>query len=213
MFSEIFIKGEDRTQELRQFANTVGLNRSAEGRYSSLFLAQLFIQSFELGVLNAERVVVEIEALEGMRQSHTKAPTAFRKPPLQGLWHKHHTVDGISSMAMNMLNGIRKDGIPWLEKSVKEAMDSGEERFVTEDDIRKICNDAVVGNYERRFEAKEMTGEWIVYACHKEKNYYLCLGAHNTGDDVIRRQIDSACVPEFPFLEDVLVPWGKAPSN
>lgn len=213
MFSEIFIKGRDRTQELRQFAAMVGLNRSTEGRYSSLFLAQLFIQSFELGILNPGRVVVEIESLEGMRQSCTKAPTAFRKPPLQGLWHKHHTVDGISSMAMNMLNGIKKDGIPWLEKSVQDAMDSGEERFFTEDDIRKACNDAVVGNYERRCAAKEVTGEWIVYACHEGKNYYLCLGTHKTGDDAIRRQIDLVCVPEFPFLEDVLVPWGKASPN
>lgn len=106
-----------------------------------------------------------------------------------------------------MLNGIKKDGIPWLENIVKEAMESGEERFFTEDDIRKACDDAVVGNYERRSEAQELTGEWIVYATHEGLNYYLCLGTHASGDETIRRQIDSVCVPEFPFLKALLLPW------
>lgn len=70
MFNEIYIKGVDRTQELRNFAEIVGLNRIANNRYSSLFLAQFFVQSFELGLLTSGRVVIEIEALEGASESN-----------------------------------------------------------------------------------------------------------------------------------------------
>ncbi|WP_374439783.1 hypothetical protein [Pseudomonas panipatensis] len=207
MFSEIFIQGKDRTEELRWFAELVGLERIAPGRYSSYFLIQLFVQSFELGVLTPGRVIHEIEALEGIRKSTTKEPTAFKNLPLKGLWHKHHTVNGISSLARNMINGLKKDGLPWLDQAVKSAMESGEERYVTEEDFRLIVHDAVSGNYQRRSRSSELTGEWIVYAIHEGRNYYLSLGTHATGDENLRRQIDSACVPEFPFLQDILVPF------
>jgi hypothetical protein len=50
-----------------------------------------------------------------------------------------------------------------------------------------------------------MTGEWLVYAIHEGQNYYLCLGTHKSGDDALRQQIDLICVPEFPFLKEILV--------
>lgn len=49
-----------------------------------------------------------------------------------------------------------------------------------------------------------LTGEWIIFAQHAGKNYYLCIDRHRSGDELIRRRIDSYCVPEFPFLSGIL---------
>ena len=49
-----------------------------------------------------------------------------------------------------------------------------------------------------------MTGEWIVYAQHKNQKFYLCLAKHNDGDEKIREKIERICMREFPFLKDVL---------
>jgi hypothetical protein len=81
---------------------------------------------------------------------------------------------------------------------------AGEERFVTVEDIKAITDDAVQGNLRRRFEANELTGEWLIYAQHDGLNYYLALGRHDTGDDIIRTQIDGVCCYEFPFIRNLL---------
>jgi len=75
---------------------------------------------------------------------------------------------------------------------------------MTEDDAKLIAHDVVHGNYMRRSDANQLTGEWIIYAQHEGQNYYLCLGEHNSGDDHIRAKIDSVCVPEYSFLSQLL---------
>jgi hypothetical protein len=58
----------------------------------------------------------------------------------------------------------------------------------------------VMGGYQERSNAAEMTGEWIVYACHEGVNYYLTLGTHTEGDDAILSRV-RACSHEFPHLD------------
>jgi hypothetical protein len=62
----------------------------------------------------------------------------------------------------------------------------------------------VVQLYADRARAQELTGEWIVFAKHEGKNYYLCLAGHDEGDDHIFARISDGCAYEFPFLSDVL---------
>ncbi len=207
MFKEIHVGGVDKTAEVREFMDAIGLDRVAAGRYSSFFAVQLYCQWAQGGPLPIGRVIAEIEALENPEKaSATKPPVRFNRAPLKGLWHKHHPVHDLSSMATNLLNALNKYGLPKLQQKVNEAEASGEVRFFEVGDIAEIAQEAVEENYERRYDAGEMTGEWIVYAIHEGQNYYLCFGTHKSGDEALRQQIDLTCVPEFPFLTEILAP-------
>ncbi|MCO7255257.1 hypothetical protein KSI86_13925 [Dickeya oryzae] len=69
-----------------------------------------------------------------------------------------------------------------------------------------LAHEAVVENYLRRSQEKKLTGHWIIYAIYKGENYYLSLAKHTDDESEIRTQIDAICVPEFPFLNDILTP-------
>lgn len=192
--------GEDKSTELKDFACLIGLEAIAHDRYSALLLLQLFA-SYKSRRLNPSKVIHEITSLESTDViSNTKPPEPFNGSALRGLWHKHYLPDGIRAMAINLRNGILKDGLPWFEKRVNDAVASGEEHFVTEEDIKTITYDAVSQNWTRRSTAKELTGEWVIYAKHEGLNYYLCLGEHSTGDQNLRANIEAICFTEFPFL-------------
>jgi len=195
----------DVTEELAAFADIYGLERAASGRYSLLLLYSLYYWA-KAGRLNPAKVMEEIEALEGLREaSRTKPASIFRRNhPLKGLWHKHYLEDGLPSMAINLQKGMRKYGIPFAEQMVEQAQKSGEKRYFSEKDIPSIVHDAVEGNWKRLMRESALTGQWIVFAQHGGKNYYLCLANHTTGDQKIRDQIDAICVQEFPFLKGIL---------
>ena len=196
--------GKDIASELLGFAEMIGLEQAASGRYSVLLLLGLY-GGTQSGQLNPAKVIHEIEVLEGLREcSRLKPASIFTRELLKGLWHKHYLEDGVSSMARNLRRGINKYGLPWLENVVAETQASGEERILTDQDIAQISHDVVVGHWERLIEDSALTGEWIIFAQHQEKNYYLCLGRHKSGDESLRSQIDAVCVREFPFLTDIL---------
>jgi energy-coupling factor transporter ATP-binding protein EcfA2 len=62
----------------------------------------------------------------------------------------------------------------------------------------------IVQFYADRARTRELTGEWIVFAKHEGKNYYLCLAGHEEGDDDIFARIRDGCAGEFLFLGDLL---------
>ena len=196
--------GSDATPMFLSFAEGIGLKSVAAGRYSFLLLLDLFggVQS---GKLNPAKIVSQIRVLEGIEAgSGLKAATLFKHPPLKGLWHQHYLEDGLPSIARNIQKGIRKFGLPWIEQKVADAKASGEERYFTEADAAQIAHDAVVSNWERLIDNEALTGEWLIFAQYEGKNYYLCLGKHESGDDLLRSQIDTICLQEFPFLKDIL---------
>ena len=181
------------------------LDKTIKDRYSISFLLDFFF-AFENGSLNIEAVMHEIRFLENSEEtSRTKDATQFRCPLLKGLWHKHYFDGSILALAQNVKNALGNYGIPYLENMVNEAKTSGEERFITPEDVPHIINDAVTSNFQRRQADQKTTGEWLVYAIHENVNYFLCLAKHDEGDAQIRTRIDSTCVYEFPFLKSVLV--------
>ena len=204
-FTATAANGEDMTAELTNFANIIGLERAAPGRYSMLLLLNLF-GGCKSGRLNPAKVVHEIKALEGIgKPSRLKPPSPFTRPPLKGLMHKHYLEDGIRSMAINIQKGMKKYGLPLFKQRMREAQQVGEERYVTVEDIKSLANDAVHGNWMRMSSAVELTGQWIIYAQHEGANYYLCLGNHNKSEHAdLRKQIDALCCQEFPFLGALL---------
>lgn len=197
--------GTDMRPELSRFSAMTGLEHAAPGRVSALLLLQLYAGA-TAGTLNPAKVIHEIAALEGAGPpSRLKPPTRFeRNPALRGLWHKHYLQDGLASMALNMRRGIRQHGIPILKKMVEDANASGEVRYFEAAHVAAIADDAVRGTWERLQEQHALTGEWIIFGVHEAANYYLSLGTHTDGDDILRKQIEAFCRQEFPFIASQL---------
>ena len=197
--------GNEVTSILLSFAEQIGLSAVAHDRYSILLLLELF-GGAQSGTLNPAKVVSQIEALEGVGVGGGLKPaTPFKHPPLNGLWHQHYLEDGLPSMARNLSKGIDRFVLPWLKRQATEADAAGEEKSLTEADCARIAHEAVVSNWQQLIETTALTGEWIVFAKHQGKNYYLSLGKHDSGDEVLRARIDAICLSEFPFLKDILV--------
>ncbi|WP_332853423.1 hypothetical protein [Duganella sp. S19_KUP01_CR8] len=206
-FSLTTESGDDMTAELKGFAEMIGIEQAAPGRYSLLLLLSL-LGGAKSGRLNPHKVVQEILALEGIGPpSQLKPPIQNKHPPLKGLWHKHHLMDGMSSLAMNIEKGLNRYKIPFFEQKIMEAQQAGEERFMSAADIPMLVNDVVSGNYNRLAENEALTGEWLVFAKHEEKNYYLALATHDSAThDALRQQIEAICYLEFSFLPEILNP-------
>lgn len=197
--------GQDQGEEIAQFVNLLRLPEIAPDRYSLLLVLQLY-GGFKARTQNYNKVIREIEALEGNRHaSKFKPPIQNKHPPLKGLWHKHYMQDGIASMARNLKQGIKRNGIPIFEQRMREATATGEERYVTAEDISAIVADAVAGNWERQSNQQALTGEWLLFAKHEGKNYYLSLATHDRAShEEVRAQINLICCREFPFLNALL---------
>lgn len=201
--------GRDVSDDLLHFADMIGLAGAAPGRFSGLLLLQLY-GGAKSGVLNPAKVIHEIRILEGLeRMSDLKPATPFRKPPLRGLWHKHYLEDGIRSMALNLRKALAWDGLPSLKRKVAEAEATGEERCFTAEDIALAAHEASHGAWERLQAASKLTGEWIIYGVHEEKNYYLSLGRHDEDDLILRAQIEAFVHREFPCVAQQLTPAEK----
>ena len=199
--------GTDMKPDLARFAAMTGLERAAPGRVSALLLLQLYAGATS-GKLNPAKVIQEIASLEGTGPaSKLKPPTRFeRQAALRGLWHKHYLQDGLASMALNLRRGVRQHGIPILQKMVNEAAAAGEERYFEAAHAAAIADDAVRGTWERLQKQQALTGEWIIFGMHEGANYYLSLGTHTEGDNILRKQIETFCRQEFPFIAAQLEP-------
>ncbi|WNL41948.1 hypothetical protein RN347_15175 [Halomonas sp. PAMB 3264] len=196
-------KGQDLKLRLHAFAETYGLEACAPGRCSVLLLLELYAGASS-GTLNPGKVIDQIKVLEGLIPSRgLKKATPFNRKELKGLWHQHYLESGLPSMAINLQKGLNIHGIPWLKQQI-EGPRLGD--VITAVDCHRIAHDAVVSNWGRLIEQKKLTGEWLIFAQHEGQNYYLCLGKHTTGDDVLRSRIDAVCLQEFAFLQDLLSP-------
>jgi hypothetical protein len=185
-----------------------GSQTAASERYSLLLLLGIYA-GFKSGMQNPAKIVQEIRALEGLsKPAATKpaAPFTRKDSPLRGLMHKHHLADGLRSHALNLMYEIEANGIPLLKERIAAAQEAKEPSYVTAADTWAISMDASHGSWLRRSDRQGLTGEWIVYAEHEGRNYYLCLAHHQDGDTHVRSQIDALCCYEFPFLTSLLAP-------
>lgn len=202
---DILMDRIDRTANPLCFAESIGLERVAKGRYSAVFLTELIDIVSNSKNINPSIIMEEIKYLEGCHPSTgTKEASLFTGKFLSGLWHKHYREISLHSIARNLQLALNEYSIQSIAASAKEAEESGEERYITIDDIAEIVADVGCGNYKRRSDAGKLTGEWIIFAKNEGQNYYLCLGNHDSGDEVIRKKIESVCIVEYPFLTDIL---------
>jgi hypothetical protein len=108
---------------------------------------------------------------------------------------------------MNVAKGLRKFRIPLFEERMNEAALAGERRFVSVADCEALANDIVEGNLQRLAEQQALGGEWLLFAEHDGKRYYLCVCTHDKSQhEHVRATIDAVCCKEFPFLTSILGP-------
>jgi len=141
----------------------------------------------------------ELDALEGIRKaSMTKASGPFRHPLLQRFRHKHYSSARHIPRNIGLRWGLGRDGNQALDQAFAAiAKKHGEDpdRWPGE-----LAHRLTVGGYEAR--AGRLTGEWIVYAVHDRKNYYLTLATHESGKkpEELLAGLKRQCGAEWPFL-------------
>lgn len=153
------------------------------GRYAFGFAAEL-AGHMVARQYSVHSIYDEIGILEGTdtRRSSTKPAKAFERPPLVGLWHKHH--HQAQFLLKNLRQELYRPGTietacaPHIGRTVEEAAGS-------------IAYELVIGAYTRRAAEGRVTGEFIVYEPGPDgANLYLTLGSH--GDDAaIRSRVDA----------------------
>jgi hypothetical protein len=184
-------------QELADYANIIGLNKLAKERYCWQFVLNIMELERFYGV-NPCHITEEISALENpLKTSYTKPEMEFQHPPLQGLWHKHFFSSRfLATNIKNHLGGGR------LREKINEILTEGTSTVFTEKMAVMLAHRLLDETFNERSSAKMLTGEWIVYAKHEKKNYYLLLTSHKANDQSIFRNIEEYCWPQFPFLEE-----------
>ncbi|MBP7766639.1 MAG: hypothetical protein KA113_15740 [Syntrophaceae bacterium] len=183
-------------KELRAYAEKIGLHGIAESRYSWQFVIDLLLFHQVNGV-DPYEILDEIRSLEGLRPSTgTKAPTQFTREPLIGFWHKHFF--SARFVAHNIINELAGDK---LSRLVEDVLDPNKSPIITKEMINELAHRVTVESLENRGRGGKLTGEWIVFAKHEEKNYYLTLCTHKVGDQALYERINKICFPQFPFLQ------------
>lgn len=129
----------------------------------------------------------------------SKPATMFRGETLHGFWHKHHTQAGF--IPFNLASYWQSPaGDRHMKRFCKEHYPGDtcteEER---ENFFNLLSHEATFGAYQAKMADHYLTGNWIVFAKHEGKNYYLLLATHADKDEHILECI-SRLRPEFPFL-------------
>ena len=199
----VFLKDSEvkvTDEQLSAFADMYSLSTEIRGRVSELLWLDLYIFEQEFGV-DPNDVLREIKSMECDDSSvQTKPASMFTRKPLKGLWHKHFF--SAHFVPHNISNAL-KGGV--LEKLVNEVLDPSKSPIITKEMIGELSHRVVHEPIEDRANDNKLTGEWIVFAKHDQKNYYLCLNTHNAGDQMIFDRINSNCQRDFSFLSALLV--------
>lgn len=180
-----------------EFADLIHINKAAPSeRYSQLLLTQLQCRLMTKPELSPCQVIQAIHELEGGPSCGTKKATQLTGTLLKGLWHKHYIEPGVGSVYINMENAVRDYGPYQIKENIETSQDAW-------DEARKAAGHLIHITFTQRRADKKYTGEWLIFAIHEGKNYYLCLGIHGA-DNEIRSLINDHCLSEFPFLQSIL---------
>lgn len=137
------------------------------------------------GIYDVHTIYDEIGILEenDHRFSSAKGARQFKHEPLRGLWYKHH--HQASFLLKNLMLEMHRT--PTVEAFLEDNI----ENVMSPELIQHLVYEVTVKNYDRRASQGRLTGEWIVYERTGDRNYYLTLGHHDEGDEVIKKRIDA----------------------
>jgi hypothetical protein len=180
----------DKLAEFRRFYVSDG---NLSSRMSELLWFDIYVLDLEFGVSPHDilKSVTNLEA--GEPHSGIKPATAFKNLPLRGFWHKHFF--SAHFLVQNISLALGKNG---LENLVEEVLDP---KKITREMIDELAHRVVNEPVEKRDQQGKMTGEWIIFAKHNGKNFYLCLNTHNAGDQFIYDRIKEHCILDFPDIQ------------
>lgn len=187
--------------DMVRYAEAIGLEDIAPGRYSKLFAFKLFLHEV-FGGLERDFVLEELKALEGQPSTapNTKPSAQFTQEPLNGLWHKHFF--SALFLGRNIANHMSPKK---LGETIARVLDPTKSPVVTKEMIHELAHEVTEGALRDRESQNKLTGEWIIFAKHDGQNYYLTIAKHPTGravgDQVIFDEIRSIAYKQFPFLD------------
>lgn len=182
------------TVELLEAFKQAHVRGDIASRMSDLLTFDMYVLNETFGV-NPYEVISAIKNVEdGEPHNGVKPATQFRRPPLQGLWHKHYFAANF--LAKNMQLALGRDGIKNL---VSEVLDPSKP-VITEEMIKELAHRITHEPVEKRDADGKLTGEWVIYVKHDGKNYYLALNTHNAGDQFVYDRIMEHCPKNFPDL-------------
>lgn len=192
------------SEDVDSFASSnVGLYGVDVARMSSYLLVQM-ASAWKYRTMSTFAVTDVIQALEGVRSRATsQRPRAFKGSVLSGLW-KMHFID-----QRFIVRNIYNEWGMFSEQSRKftelcNRVGAVEEREPSPDRWPgRLAHEFVVGGYESRARKRKLTGEWLIFGIHKQKNIYLALCKHSSGIEEDREIYDALkrlCSPEFPEI-------------
>ncbi|WP_148311222.1 hypothetical protein [Methylobacterium oryzae] len=192
--------------QARQFAGEFGLPPEILARCSTLLCLELMSYHY-VHDIDPSNITDEILAMEGIdsRPRGTHRAEKFRHDALRGLWKKHWFDPRF--IAQNVLNVLRNGG---LDQTIHDVLDPTQAPPGETHQDHAVRLSTLLGRLsvevpiQQRQSARKLSGEWIVFAPHQTGKHYLSVSTHGEGDAVIREKIIRHCVPEFPFLRDVL---------
>jgi hypothetical protein len=173
------------------------------GRISRCLWFDLLVLSRRYGVTPHDVLQPVVDVEGGEPTSGLKPATQFVRKPLRGLWHKHWF--SARFLPANLLASINRRGSMDFVWDIAKEGD-----LLTEEILAQIAHHVTITAFEERHDAKQITGEWIIFLRRNQQNYYLCLGTHQTGDQRLYEKIIGLCGMDFPELGSWLTEAGDA---
>jgi hypothetical protein len=145
-------------------------------------------------------VLSAVDQLEGLPSGcRTKEEKRFKGQVLGRFWHKHFATP------THMLRNIGEHwGIPHENYQKLDTLINRTAKRHGNDPDKwpgMLSHDFMLG-YQWRSAASELTGDWVIFGKHQDKNYYLDLATHEEGNDPHRlySKLRAGSEAEFPFL-------------
>lgn len=160
-------------------------------------------EKYDLGLAIFE-AILEVE--HGVSLTGTKQPSAFKRPPLMGLWHKHFT--DARFLAWNYEYAARRsERLAIAEKVLPTLLG-----LPVEEQARIFVEKVWAQPLERRFAERKATGEWLVYFKRGDTTYYLTCCKHRTArkdQERLLHEILTVCPIDFPEICSWLIEAGN----
>lgn len=189
--------------DIEEFKASLGYFQVGSAELSDLLLAQLS-SSLKYRTLNTFAITDLISRLEeGKSEGRTKAEEPFKGEALKGLW-KAHFFDS-RFIARNLLNYWKLDS-PKSGKfgQLLQRVMLEEQRQPSEGGWPgRLSHAFVIDAYKTKANKRALTGEWLVFGKHNNRNYYLCIAEHTNSceeDAILANFIRLSCLSEYPFL-------------
>jgi hypothetical protein len=191
-----YVKVSFEADELRRLKSAVVEGRAVADRISTAFALRL-VQAFA-SRLGYHEILDELDYLEGITtKSRTKPAKPFKGSALKPLWHKHFSAPRHMLKNIGIHWAVDKKDKPALDRLIAGIAEAGSERW-----IDQLCYQFVIGGYRERGEKRGLTGDWIIFAKHNGRNYYLDIATHFEGNDdkALMKKIRYGSEAEFPFV-------------